>query len=113
MLIILGGCLAGFINGLFGTGGGMILIPLLSLLGNMKQQDIFPTSISIIFPICLIALFTTAIGNPLPWAEALPYLIGGTIGGILAALTGKKIPVKWLHRFFGIMILIGGIRYLC
>jgi uncharacterized membrane protein YfcA len=48
-----------------------------------------------------------------PWSTALPYLLGSAIGGVAAGLWGKKIPVKWLHRLLGALILWGGIRYLC
>jgi len=44
--------------------------------------------------------------------QALPYLIGSLIGGVGAGLWGKRIPVLWLHRILGVLILWGGIRYL-
>ena len=109
----LAGFCAGAANGLFGAGGGMILVPLLSLLTTLGEQDIFPASLSIILPLCLVSLTVTAMGSSIPWAEAFPYLIGSAAGGTAAGLWGKKIPVKWLHRGLGILILWGGIRYLC
>lgn len=107
------GFCAGAVNGLFGAGGGMILVPLLTLLTDIEDQDIFPASISVIFPICIISLSISAIGNRLPFSQALPYLIGSIGGGLLAGITAKRIPVKWLHRGLGALILWGGIRYLC
>ncbi len=107
------GCVAGAINGLFGAGGGMVLVPLLGSLTDLDEDDVFPASVSIIFPICLVSLSVYATASPLPLREALPYLIGGLAGGVIAGLTGNKIPVKWLHRILGVMILWGGIRYLC
>lgn len=107
------GCVAGAINGLFGAGGGMVLVPLLGSLTDLDEDDVFPASVSIIFPICLVSLSVYATASPLPLREALPYLIGGLSGGVIAGLTGNKIPVKWLHRILGVMILWGGIRYLC
>lgn len=111
--LIVAGCLAGVVNGLFGAGGGMVLVPLLSMFTSIDDLDIFPTSISIIAPICLVSLTVIAFTEPIPWQKALPYLIGSGIGGVLAGIWGKKIPVKWLHRGLGILILWGGIRYLC
>lgn len=111
--IALAGLGAGAVNGLFGAGGGMVLVPLLTLLTDLDDQAIFPASISIILPICLVSLAATAMTSGIPWQQALPYLAGSAAGGILAGIWGKKIPVKWLHRGLGILILWGGYRYLC
>ncbi len=107
------GFCAGAVNGLFGAGGGMVLVPLLTLLTDADDQDIFPASVSIIFPICIVSLSIGAMTQGLPIYQALPYLLGSIGGGILAGVTAKKIPVKWLHRILGSLILWGGVRYLC
>lgn len=106
------GLCAGAVNGLFGAGGGMILVPLLTFCTDLGDDEIFPASVSIILPICLVSLFFTAWQNGIAWTAALPYLIGSASGGIASGLWGRKIPVKWLHRGLGLLILWGGIRYL-
>lgn len=108
----LAGFCAGAVAGLFAAGGGMVLIPLLSLLTDLKGKELFASSLSVILPICLVALAVTAMHSPLPWSQALPYLFGSAAGGILAGIWGQKIPAKWLHRGLGALILWGGIRYL-
>ena len=107
------GFCAGAVAGLFAAGGGMVLIPLLSLLTDMEDREIFPSSVSIILPICLVTLTVTAVSQGLAWQEAIPYLFGSAAGGFCAGKWGQNIPVKWLHRGLGILILWGGIRYLC
>ena len=110
---MLAGLSAGAVAGLFGAGGGMVLVPLLTLLTPMEDEEVFPSSITIILPICLVALAVTAINGTIDWRQALPYLFGSAIGGFFAGKWGRKIPVKWLHRGLGILILWGGYRYLC
>lgn len=110
--LILAGALAGIVNGLFGAGGGMVLVPLLSLLTDVEDREIFPLSISIILPICLVTLTITALTGTTAWGQALPYLLGSVLGGLAAGVWGKKIPTVWLHRGLGILILWGGCRYL-
>ena len=108
----LAGALAGCINGLFGSGGGMVLVPLLTALTPLKEDSVFPASVSVILPVCLVSLTVTGLTGEIAWRESLPWLAGSAAGGILAGFWGKKIPVKWLHRGLGILILWGGIRYL-
>ena len=111
-IIVAGGC-AGLVNGLFGGGGGMVLVPLLCLLTDFQEREIFSSSIAVILPICLISLTATALTGSIPFRSSLPYLIGSSIGGYAAGKFGHYIPTRWLHRSLGILILWGGIRYLC
>ena len=107
------GLLAGTVNGIFGGAGGMVLIPLLALWTDAEPESIFPLSVCVMLPVCLVSLWFTAQRTPLPWAEAVPYLIGSAAGGVLAGRFGGRIPTLWLHRIFGAMLLWGGMRYLC
>ena len=109
---IVAGFIAGATNGLLGAGGGMVLVPLLTLSKNLEEEQVFPTSVAIILPICFVSLSISPGFMALPWTQAWPYLLAAVPGGILAGLLDKKIPVKWLHRALGILILYGGVRYL-
>ncbi|MBR4289178.1 MAG: sulfite exporter TauE/SafE family protein [Oscillospiraceae bacterium] len=111
--MFLAGMGAGIVNGLFGAGGGMVLVPLLSLLTCLEDRDIFSASIAVILPVCIVSITATAILGTIAWRESLPYLIGSAAGGFAAARWGRKIPAAWLHRGLGILIIWGGIRYLC
>ena len=110
---LLAGTLAGAVSGLFGAGGGMVLVPLLTFLATIPDSDIFSTSVSIILPVCVVSLLFSLSGSSVSWISVLPYIIGSVLGGIGAGIWGKRIPTVWLHRGLGIFILWGGIRYLC
>ncbi|MBO5317002.1 MAG: sulfite exporter TauE/SafE family protein [Oscillospiraceae bacterium] len=107
------GICAGAVNGLFGAGGGMILVPLLTWLTPIDDGEVFPSSVTIILPICLVSLSFTLQRANIDAGTTLCYLAGSVIGGLLAGILAKKIPNLWLHRILGIFILWGGIRYLC
>ena len=109
---ILAGLGAGAVNGLFGIGGGMVLIPLLTMLTDWEDDKIFASSLPIILPICLVTLTATALTGPIFWRDSVPYLMGSTIGGVLAGFWGRKIPVNLLHKALGLLIIWGGVRYL-
>ena len=90
----------------------MILIPTLRMLTDINEDALFPMSVSVMLPVCLLSLWITSRSAALPWSDALPYLLGSVAGGVLVGLVGQRIRAVWLHRIFGIMILWGGIRYL-
>ena len=108
----LAGFCAGAVTGLLGAGGGMVLVPMLTGLTDLKEEEIFPSSLAVIFPLCLVSLYVTLGHQGVDISMALPYLFGSALGAVPAGLWGRKIPVKWLHRLLGLMILWGGIRYL-
>ena len=110
---ILAGFCCGIINGLFGGGGGMILVPLLTLLTPIQEDQVFPASISIVLPICLVSLSVLAWQGQLYFTSAIVYLVSGALGGMIAGQWGHRIPQLWLHRLLGLLIAWGGIRYLC
>lgn len=104
------GALAGILNGMFGAGGGLVLVPLLIGWIGMEQKQAFATSVAVMLPLSIasFALFCLRGGNV--WEQALPYMLGGIIGGILSAKLFKNVSARWLHRTFSVLILYGGIK---
>ena len=89
---LLAGALAGVINGFFGAGGGMVLVPLLIRLCGLEDKAAFSSAIAVILPLCAVSIAVYAIHDSLPLRDALPYLIGGAGGGVLAGLLFRKVP---------------------
>lgn len=110
--MILIGILAGAVTGIFGSGGGLIVIPLLGILCKSEAPDVFSASLTITLPLCVVVLLYSSLWMPIPYTQSFPYLIGGITGGICAAHFRQYIPTILLHRVFGILLLWGGIRFL-
>lgn len=110
--MILSGAIAGVVTGVFGSGGGMILVPLLSVFCGISEESLFPVSLCVMLPICLCTTVVLVSNTDFVLVSAFPYMIGSILGGIVAGTIGHKIQGKWLHGLFGIFILWGGIRFL-
>ena len=106
----LAGAVAGLVNGLFGAGGGMLLVPLLRK--QCGEKEAFACSVCIILPLSLVSLLVYYLRGGNFVSEALPYLLGGAGGGLAAGLLLKKMKANWLHKAFGLLILWGGARLL-
>ena len=73
------GALAGVANGLFGSGGGLFLVPLFTKWLGMEQRKAFATSVAVILPLSAVSLAVFVMKGGLDFMAALPYLIGGLI----------------------------------
>lgn len=107
---IITGLLAGVANGFFGAGGGLFLVPLFVGWVGLEQRKAFATSVAVVLPLCVAALVSYVRKGGVDLATALPYLAGGLVGGLLAGRVFDNVPVTWLHRGFGLLMLYGGIR---
>ncbi len=104
------GGLAGVANGLFGGGGGSVLVPLLTGYCKMDQRRAFATSVAVILPLCALSVGIYLFRGGLDIMEALPYLIGGTVGGWAGGKWFKGMKMLWLKRAFGLLLIYGGVR---
>lgn len=108
----LSGILAGSLTGFLGAGGGIVLVPLLSWWIKLKSPSAFATSVFIIFPVCAVSAFMYFIYGRLHIQLAMPYLIGGVVGGIICGRLFQRLPVIWLRRLFALVLILGGLRSL-
>ncbi len=108
----LSGAIAGAANGLFGAGGGMLLLPLLTHTTRLEKKRCFACSVCIMLPLSLVSVAVYWLRGGRFAAAALPYLCGGALGGCIAGLLLRRLPTRWLRRFFALLLLWGGARLL-
>ena len=101
------GAAAGLVNGLFGGGGGMALVPLLSRWCGVEEKKAFATCVAVIFPLCALSAGIYFWKGNLDVMTALPYLAGGLVGGLIGGKIFQKVSVLWLKRAFSLLILYG------
>jgi uncharacterized membrane protein YfcA len=103
---------AGMVNGMFGGGGGMVLVPLLMHRVRMSEKETFATSVAVILPICAVSLAAHMLQSGLVLFAALPYMAGGAAGGLLGGRLFEKVSSLWLRRVFGAFVLYAAWKYL-
>lgn len=108
----LAGFLAGLVNGFFGGGGGMILVPRLTDRCGLDPREAFATSIVIILPLCALSAAIYLVRAGMDWQTALPYLLGGPVGGFVGGKLFKNLNMDRLRRVFALLILYGGVKAL-
>jgi len=103
---------AGLANGLFGGGGGMVFLPILSRFGSLSSRKLYATCVGVIFPICAVSAAVYWLRDGMSIAEALPYLAGGLVGGWLGGKLYGKVSTKLLKWMFAAFLFYAGVKYL-
>lgn len=104
------GLIAGIVNGLFGSGGGTLVVPALVFLIGVKDYKAHATAISIILPLSIISTFIYFKNNIIRFDIALVITLGGVLGSFIGAKILKKVPAPVLRKIFGIVIIITALR---
>ena len=101
------GILVGLANSLFGGGGGMIAVPLLSKTG-LGEKDAHATAILVILPISLLSFFLYFFRGIYNFSVLIPTALGVTAGGFLGAKLLGGLPVKTVGISFAILQAVAG-----
>ncbi|CAN5379446.1 hypothetical protein BH23ACT9_BH23ACT9_34710 [soil metagenome] len=103
---------AGLMAGLFGVGGGVVLVPGLVLLARMPQHQAHATSLAAIIVTAPFALAPFAVQDAVSWPAAAALAAGALAGAIGGADVMKRIPAAGLRRLFGGFMLLIALRLL-
>lgn len=98
------GILAGFISGLFASGGGMIVVPAFVHIFKMDEGPARATCIFAILPMVITSGLFYYNNNFLDWSIGIKCAIGGIVGGFIGAKLLKKLSAKALKIAFIIFL---------
>lgn len=104
------GLVSGLCNGLFGSGGGTVLVPCMEKFLKTEEHRAHSTAIAVILPLCVLSGAIYFYGAHIPLRETAFACAGGAAGGYCGARLLGKIKGRSLHIIFGIFMLIGGVR---
>lgn len=104
--LIATGSIAGILSGLFGVGGGFVIVPSLRQVSNFTMQTIIATSLAVVAVISITTVITYAFNNQLQWEIAMPFMIGTIIGVTIFKLFKFKITDTLSQRSFAILACI-------
>jgi len=107
---ILLGFITGLVNGVFGSGGGTILVPGMFFLLGVTEHKAHATAISVMLPLSLISTIVYLKHGIIVWDVTLKVIIGGVVGGFIGAKLLNKVPEKILRKVFAIFMIIAAIR---
>lgn len=108
--ILVIGIFTGFFNGLFGSGGGTIVVPAMVFLLGVEEQKAHATAIAVILPLSIISAFIYYGNSFIDWGLTLNVVLGGVIGGYIGAKILNKFSANALRKIFGASMIIAALR---
>jgi hypothetical protein len=111
VLYVILGAVAGILSGMFGIGGGTILIPALIFLFGLTQHQAQGTTLAIMVPpIGLLAALRYYYSGNVKLGMAGFICLGFFIGGLIGANFVQNLSDPFLKRLFGIFLLFVSIQ---
>jgi len=112
LLLLLVGAIGGFLSGMFGVGGGIIMVPLLVWLIGLDQRHASATSLIAIIPSAVAGAIQYAVAGHLDIVVGLLIAAGGIAGSLVGTRLLKTLPLGWLRWLFIALLLVTAIRLL-
>lgn len=104
------GLLAGFLSGVLGIGGGVVMVPLLLLVGFSQHQAQGTSLAAMLPPVTLLAVLQYSKGGYVDWKLALVISATFIIGGLFGSKLAVAIDEKLLKRIFGVLMLFIAVK---
>lgn len=100
----------GILSGLLGVGGGIFLVPIMVGYLAIPQHSAHATSLLVVLPTAIAGSFVYSQHQNLDYMMAFSLAIGAMAGAAIGAHFMKRIPAHQLKRYFGVMLLLVGLR---
>ncbi len=110
--VVLVGLLAGFLSGLFGVGGGILIVPSLVLLLGFSQRLAHGTSLAAVLPIAIASLTTYAIEDKVDWKVGALLAVGAVVGAVVGTYILHRLPHDTLAIAFAVLLVATAVRLL-
>lgn len=106
-LLVLVGLITGVLSGLFGVGGGFVIVPALVIFSGMAIHQAVGTSLFVIVLISISGVASQlASGNDLSWTMTLEFMLGGFVGMWIGGLIAKHLEGPTLQKMFSIAVVL-------
>jgi len=101
------GLLSGFLSGLFGVGGGTVIVPLLVMLAAFGQKLASGTSSAAIIPTAAVGVVSYAVHGDVDWVAALLLAAGAVVGAQVGTRLLHRLSESFLRWFFvGFLVVV-------
>jgi len=106
------GLVAGALSGLFGIGGGLVLVPMMVFFFHFRQKVAQATSLGAIILTAIAAAIPYALQTSVNWLAAGLIVVGGVGGSFAGAAIVKRVKDHWLQILFAVVAMVSAVKML-
>jgi len=110
LALILTGLIGGLLSGVFGVGGGIVMVPLLISLVHMNQRQAATTSLAAIVPTSIVGSITYLANGHIDLVAGVIIAGGAVVGSIIGSNLLQRIPLFWLRWLFIALLVVVAAR---
>jgi hypothetical protein len=99
------GVVGGFLSGLLGVGGGIVMVPLLVLWARYGQRDAHAASLGAIIPISIAGIATYGVAGHVKVLPAAALIAGSVVGARVGAGLLVRLDERILKTVFGVFLV--------
>jgi uncharacterized protein len=103
---------AGFLSGIFGVGGGILIVPALVLLLHFEQRLAHGTSLAAVLPIAASGLTALALAGKVDWPVGVLLAVGAIGGAVIGTHMLHVLPERMLGLIFAGLLIVTAVRLL-
>ena len=104
------GFVVGALSGLLGIGGGVILVPILTLLFGVPQHMAQGVSLFMIVPTSIVGTWTQLRLGAVEKRLVAPIAAASVVAAVAAAAVANQLPAPLLRQLFGLLLVVTGAR---
>lgn len=106
------GTLGGAFSGLFGVGGGIVMVPLLILWAGFDERRATGTSLAAIVIIAAVATAVQALYGNVHVEEGLLVGLPAVGGVVFGTWLQQRVPVRWISLGFAALLVALAVKLL-
>lgn len=111
VILVLIGIFAGFISGMVGVGGGVIIVPALVYFFGLTQHQAIGTSLFILLlPVGILAVIQYAKQDNINWLFGISIALTFVVGSYFGSKLSLKMSTAWIKIVFGLFILFVALK---
>ncbi|MBH8622187.1 sulfite exporter TauE/SafE family protein [Bifidobacterium adolescentis] len=113
VVLVAVGLLVGVLSGMFGIGGGTVIVPALVWLG-LSQRNAAATSMLAIVPTAISGVVSYAAGGNVDWLAAALLFCGMFVGGQVGSWLLSRLPelaLRWIFVVFLVFVVVDQVSF--
>ena len=100
---------SGITSGLFGVGGGIVMVPAMLLLLHLPRTHVaVGTSLAVIVPTALVSVWQHARAGNVSWSTAAMLVPTALLGGVVGVRLAAELSSDQLRRAFAVFLIVVG-----